>query len=165
MQLKGQLQVSFSHTESRLVTAETELTKERENNRLKIGRLENTIERMGEELKMKSAEAAQLANQLDLSQQRAVAGHPAIGEYIEANQLAYELNFFFVAEQVNHLKAENATIIERFNGQSADLVRISTQLNSLADERNYLDNECQRLNSLLMNFHNESRSFSLFTRF
>ena len=71
----------------------------------------------------------------------------------------------FIAEQVNHLKAENAQIIERFNGQSAELVRISTQLNSLADERNYLDNECQRLNSLLMNFHNESRSFSLFTRF
>ena len=69
-----------SHTESRLVTAETELTKERENNRLKIGRLENTIERMGEELKMKSAESAQLANQLDVSQQKAVAGHPAIGE-------------------------------------------------------------------------------------
>ena len=35
---------------------------------------------MGEELKMKSAESAQLANQLDVSQQKAVAGHPAIGE-------------------------------------------------------------------------------------
>ena len=56
------------------------MTKERENNRLKIGRLENTIERMTEELKMKSAESAQLSSQLDLSQQKAVEGHPAVGK-------------------------------------------------------------------------------------
>ena len=79
-EIRGLTNSSFSHTESRLVTAETELTKERENNRLKIGRLENTIERMTEELKMKSAESAQLSGQLDLSQQKAVEGHPAVGK-------------------------------------------------------------------------------------
>ena len=79
-EIRGLTYLLFSHTESRLVTAETELTKERENNRLKIGRLENTIERMAEELKMKSAESAQLSGQLDLSQQKAVEGHPAVGK-------------------------------------------------------------------------------------
>ena len=145
-----------------MVTAETELAKERENNRLKIGRLENTIERVSEELKMKSAESDQLTKQIDVMQRNAAAGNPIIGKF---DQFEHETHYHFSEEQISYLKSENAQIIERYNGQSAELVRLSTQLNSLADERNYLDNECQRLNSLLMNFHSESRSLSLFTRF
>ena len=63
-----------------MVTAETELAKERENNRLKIGRLENTIERVSEELKMKSAESDQLTKQIDVMQRNAAAGNPIIGK-------------------------------------------------------------------------------------
>ena len=112
---------------------------------------------------MKSAESDQLTKQIDVMQRNAAAGNPIIGkcEYFVAKCEA----IISSEEQISNLKTENAQIIERYNGQSAELVRLSNQLSSLADERNYLDNECQRLNSLLMNFHSESRSLSLFTRF
>ena len=151
-----------SHTESRLVTAETELAKERENNRLKIGRLESTIERMNEEMKIKCAENAQQQTQLEMHERQATAGNPALGTNSTFSIIE---NWFFISEnQLKSLRDDNSKIYEELNAKAQEVATLSHQLNNLTDERNYLDNECQRLNSILMSFHNESRSFPFYSR-
>ena len=59
------------------------------------------------------------------------------------------------------LKEENRNVMAKFEFQSQELFKLNGQLGMLADERNYLDGECQRLNNMLVQFHNESRSFSI----
>jgi len=59
-----------------LVTAETELTKERESNRLKQAKLENVNERLQEELNLKSSEIVHLNKQIEITQNTGVSdGH------------------------------------------------------------------------------------------
>jgi chromosome segregation ATPase len=131
-----------SHTENRLVTAEAELTKERENNRLKSAKLENIIERLKEELNLKCSEITHLTYRCEQSEQQIQADTP------------------FTEKQIKLLKNENKNLMAKMDGQVQEIMKTHGQLAQLTDERNYLDGECQRLNSLLMNFHNQTRSSS-----
>ena len=82
----------FSHTENRLVTAETELTKERESNRLKQAKLENIVERLKEELNLKSSEIIHLNKQMELTQMTGVTDGHHSGKLTDKaiNRLKYE---------------------------------------------------------------------------
>ena len=61
-------------------------------------------------------------------------------------------------KQIKLLKNENKNLMTKMDGQVQEIMKTHGQLAQLTDERNYLDRECQRLNSLLMNFHNQTRS-------
>ena len=63
-----------------MVIAEAELTKERENNRLKSAKLENTIERLKEELNLKSSEITHLTYRCEQSEQQIQADTPFTGK-------------------------------------------------------------------------------------
>ena len=63
-----------------MITAEAELAKERETNRLKLAKLENTIERMREELNLKCSEITHLTYRCEQSEQQIQADTPFTGE-------------------------------------------------------------------------------------
>lgn len=69
-------------------------------------------------------------------------------------------NFNHLEKQIKLLKNENKNLMAKMDGQVQEIMKTHGQLAQLTDERNYLDGECQRLNSLLMNFHNQTRSSS-----
>ena len=131
---------------------------------MKSAKLENIIERLKEELNLKCSEITHLTYRCEQSEQQIQADTPFTGAFSQ-NLIWFmvctsRVNFYHLEKQIKLLKNENKNLMAKMDGQVQEIMKTHGQLAQLTDERNYLDGECQRLNSLLMNFHNQTRSSS-----